>query len=463
MHPHLYWNRGAEAGFFEVGAEAGIRTDPPGVGRGAAFADYDADGDADLLIVRHGGRARLLRNDSPSGNWVGFRVRATSGHPSGIGTRIVVRVGDRAYLREAGAGPSYLSQNGSDVLFGLGEATRVERVEVSWPGGRREVWSDLDVDRLWHLEEGRPPRPVDDLAALGAGRDQRARRTSAVSKHALVSDVASDFSREEKLRFWEFNRRARDLVVKSSWEEAAAVFAEMTAMDPRHEDALYYRGNSLLELERYTEAGACWEQLVRVNPSSSRAWIQLGILHALPGTGTLFDLDAASNAFETAHRINREESRPLTLWGELELAQGRLDAAHANLEAAYRMNPRATSALYLSGYIAWKRGDARRAQDLLERASASFEKEVAVRGVLGEGDTRSDDMGVARRKAARRRLFAGCIEALRSAPEPLNPEQIFPCVDKTRATLVAPMGSNARAVPSRRPMRPIPDRPRSTA
>jgi tetratricopeptide (TPR) repeat protein len=473
MHPHLYWNKGPDEGFFEVGAEAGFRTKVPGVGRGAAFADYDADGDADLLIVRHGGRARLLRNDSPGGNWVAFRVRAQSGHPSGIGARIVVRVGDRAYLREAGAGPSYLSHNFSDVLFGLGEAARVDRVEVSWPGGHQEVWSDLEVDRLWHLEEGRPPRPVDSPAAMGSGsdeaaamgveRDQPARRHSGVSKHALVSDVSSDLTREEKQRFWQLNRRAQDLFVKGSWEAAAAVFAEMTALDPQHEDALYYRGNSLLELERFAEAGACWEQLVRLNASSSRAWVQLGILHTLTASGAPFDLNAASNAFETAHRINREESRPPMLWGEVDVAQGRLDAAHENLEAAYRMNPRATTALYLSGYIAWKRGDAPRAQELLERASASFEKEVAVRGVLGEGDTRSDEMNVMRRRAARRRLFAGCIEALRSAPEPLDPEQIFPCVDKTRAGLFAPSRSNAHAAPLRRSLQPILACPRSIA
>jgi tetratricopeptide (TPR) repeat protein len=438
MHPHLYWNRGPDEGFFEVGAEAGLRTSPPGVGRGAAFADYDADGDADLLIVRHGGGARLLRNDSSGGHWIGFKLRARSGHPSGIGTRIVVRVDDRAYLREAGAGPSYLSQNYSDVLFGLGEATRVEGVEVTWPGGHREVWSGLDADRLWHLEEGRPPRPVDLPAAMSGGRDRDAPRSSAISKHALVSDVASNLTREEKQRFWKLNRRAQDLFAKGSWEEAAAYFAEMTALNPRHEDALYYRGNSLLELERFAEAGACWEQLVRVNPSSSRARIQLGILHTLPGAGTLFDLNAASDAFEKAHRINPEESRPLMLWGEVDLAQGRLDAAHENLEAAYRMNPRATSALYLSGYIAWKRGDTRRAQELLERTSASLEKEVPFRGILGEGDTRSDDMDTARRRAARRRLFAGCIEALRSTPEPLNPQQIFPCVDRMRANLFDP-------------------------
>jgi tetratricopeptide (TPR) repeat protein len=455
MHPHLYWNKGKDEGFFEVGEEAGFRTQVPGVGRGAAFADYDADGDADLVIVRNGGRARLLRNDSPGGNWVGFRIRAESGHPSGIGARIVVRVGDRAYLREAGAGPSYLSQNFSDVLFGLGEATRVDRVEVTWPGGHREEWSDLDLDRLWYLEEGRPPRPAGNPAAMGVGSDPPAPRHSSVSNRALVSDVSSHLTREEKQRFWKLNRHAQDLFVKGSWEEAAEVFAEMTALEPQHEDALYYRGNSLLELERFAEAGACWEQLIRLNASSSRAWVQLGIVHTLSAAGMLFDLDAASHAFETAHRINREESRPPMLWGEVDVAQGRLDAAHDNLEAAYRMNPRATTALYLSGYIAWKRGDAPRAKELLERASASFEKEVAVRGVLGEGDTRSDEMAVARRKAARRRLFGACIEALRSAPTPLNPEQIFPCVDETRDRLAQPSGSNDAASSSRRSLQPM--------
>jgi tetratricopeptide (TPR) repeat protein len=348
-------------------------------------------------------------------------------------------------------------------LFGLGEAARVDRVEVHWPGGHREEWSDLEVDRLWHLEEGHPPRSVDNSAALGGGGDQPAPRHSSISEHALVSDVSSDLTREEKQRFWKLNRRAQDLFVEGSWEQAAAVFAEMTALDPQHEDALYYRGNSLLELERFTEAGACWEQLIGVNASSSRAWVQLGILHTLTASGAPFDLDAALNAFETAHRINREESRPPMLRGEVEVAQGRLDAAHENLEAAYRMNPRATTALYLDGYIAWKRGAAPRAQELLGRASASFEKEVVVRGVLGEGDTRSEEMNVARRKAARRRLFAGCIEALRSAPKPLDPERIFPCVDRTRAELFAPSGSDAPVAPSHGSLQPILARPRSIA
>jgi hypothetical protein len=72
-------------------------------------------------------------------------------------------------------------------------------------------------------------------------------------------------------------------------------------------------------------------------------------------------------------------------------------------------------------------------------------------------------MNVARRKAARRRLFGECIETLRSAPEPLSPEQIFPCVDETRAKLFTPSGSKAGAAASRRSFQPVLDRPRSIA
>jgi tetratricopeptide (TPR) repeat protein len=435
MHPHIYWSRGAEEGFFEVGEEAGARTDPPGIGRGAALADFDGDGDADLMIVRHGGRARLLRNDSNSGHWVSFRVRSESGHPSGTGAQIVVHAGDRAQLREVGAGPSYLSSNHADVQVGLGEATWIERVEITWPGGHQETWNNLEVDRLWSLTEEHRPQPIETRAGGARGALPAARRTSDVSEHAIVADLTSTLTREQKRRFWALKSEANRLFGQGHWEKAAGVFAEMTALDSAHEDALYYRGNCLLELERYAEANAAWKRLIRVNPASSRAWIQIGIVHALPKSGELFDLEAAAAAFEAAHRINREESRSLALWGEVVLAQGRLDEAHRILQSAHRMNPRSSSALYLSGYIAWKRGDEDRARELAERARASFEAMQPVRGVLGEGDTRSDDMAAARRKAAGRRLFASCLDELRSAPATLGPEQVFPCVDQRRASL----------------------------
>jgi tetratricopeptide (TPR) repeat protein len=252
-----------------------------------------------------------------------------------------------------------------------------------------------------------------------------------------VADLTSTLTREQKRRFWALKGEANRLFGQGRWEEAAAVFAEMTALDPAHEDALYNRGNCLLELERYAEANATWERLIRVNPASSRAWIQIGIDHALPESGQLFDLEAAAAAFEAAHRLNREESQSLALWGEAVLAQGRLDDAHRILQSAHRMNPRSSAALYLSAYIAWKRGNEGRARELAEQTRASFESIQSVRGVLGEGDTRTDDMAAARRKAAGRRLFAACLEEFRGAPATLDPERAFACVDRRRASLLS--------------------------
>jgi len=236
MNPHLYWNKGREEGFFEVGEDAGIRTDPPGVGRGAAFCDYDSDGDLDILICRHGGRARLLRNDSNGGHWVSLSLRAKTGHPSGLGARITAHAGGKAFLRIAGLGPSYLSQDASDVLIGLGTATKIDSLEIVWPGGSRDLWQDLDVDGATLLEEGiRPRHPWKRISSADRmDKDER--------------------SGDEIRRFWSMKRRADALLRGGSWAEAAAAYGELLATDPDHEDALYSRGNCLYELGEFTDA-----------------------------------------------------------------------------------------------------------------------------------------------------------------------------------------------------------------
>jgi Flp pilus assembly protein TadD len=431
MDPHLYWNRGASTGFFEVGETAGIRTQPQGVGRGAAFADYDRDGDLDLVILHHGASARLLRNDSNRGHWVALQFRGTSGHPSGLGARIVVHAGGQRQLREAGVGPSYLSQNHAEEVVGLGNATLIDRLEITWPGGDKEVWHSLDVDRRWVLEEGQEPRAISRAGKATVPH----RLTSGVSKHAIVTDLSSTLSPEEKVRFWQLRKRASRLFGEGKWTEAADLFDQMIQLDPTHEDALYYRGNCQLELGNYNLARDSWERLLQVNPSSSRALVQIGILHTLAGANDNYDLEAATAAFQQAHRINREESRPLVLLGEAALALGNLDSAGKALTSAYRMNPRATSALYLSSYIEWKRGNQDRAGELLDMAYRSLEVAEPVQGVLGEGDTRSTLMAESRDRAEGRRLFSGCVASLRATDSSLDPNVILPCVDRALADL----------------------------
>ena len=98
------------------------------------------------------------------------------------------------------------------------------------------------------------------------------------------------------------------------------------------------------------------------------------------------------------------------------------------------MNPGESTALYLSGYLAWKRGDARRAGELLTRTLQSFQSVMPVAGASNEGDVRTSRMKQTLRNAGSRRLFADCVEKLRGESDP-TPDQAFPCVDHVLSNL----------------------------
>jgi tetratricopeptide (TPR) repeat protein len=436
MQPHVYWNRGVEQGYFEVGEKAGVQLADPGVGRGAAFCDYDADGDVDVLLCRHGGRPRLLRNDTTGGHSITLRLRGRSGHPSGWGARVLVHAGGTTFLREATPSPSYLSQGASDLVVGLGSASRVDSVEVRWPLGKQEVVRDLAAGQLWILEEGAPPRsgpPYRGKADVAVSAAPLG-RAEGENEYAILAQAKRHLSPDETRLFWDLRREVARRIRAQEWEEAVTTLDRMLAIDPHHEDALYERGNCLLELARYAEAKASWEELLRVNPGSTRAWTQIGALHALPDAGELFDLEKACTILADAFKVNPEQSGALILWGEAAVARGDLVEAERVLASAYRLNPQATSALLLGGYVAWKRGDRRTAEELLQRAASSAATEPAPSPVVQEGETRSE-LDAIRRRASERRLFASCVDSLRAFGGNPDPERIFPLVDAERRSV----------------------------
>jgi hypothetical protein len=115
----------------ETAAEAGL-TDRLVV-RGLAVADYDDDGDPDFVLVQNNRPARLFRNDTRTASWTRVVLRGGRGNPTGVGARVEVSAGS-IQTRRARAGSSFLGQDDSRLLFGLG-AARAGRVTVHWPGG----------------------------------------------------------------------------------------------------------------------------------------------------------------------------------------------------------------------------------------------------------------------------------------------------------------------------------------
>jgi hypothetical protein len=159
--PQLFLNRG-QGMFREVAAELGGSFDQPKVGRGLAYADFDRDGDLDLLLTTNNGPAYLYRNDQVSGNHsIRFRLVGTRSNRDGIGARVRVFAAGLTQERMVKGGSSYLSQSELPVTFGLEKRDRIERVVVDWPSGRTEEYKNLSAGRCYECTEGKGIVPQD--------------------------------------------------------------------------------------------------------------------------------------------------------------------------------------------------------------------------------------------------------------------------------------------------------------
>jgi hypothetical protein len=131
--------------------------------RGAAFGDYDDDGDTDVLVSVLDAGPVLLRNESArsaSSHWITLRLEGTASNRSAVGAKVTVEAGGRRQIAEVRSGGSYVSQNDFRVHMGLGAATSVERVTIRWPNGKAEtVATPLAADRFYVAREGAGIQP----------------------------------------------------------------------------------------------------------------------------------------------------------------------------------------------------------------------------------------------------------------------------------------------------------------
>lgn len=151
----LFHNEG-NGSFADVSAASGPHFFESQVGRGVAFADYDNDGDVDVLVLNAGDTVNLLRNDGGNReNWLAISLVGETCNRSAVGARVEVEAGSLHMAREVRSGASYLSQNDLRLSFGLGGNDRVERIRIRWPGGQQDTLSDISANRLLIITEGK--------------------------------------------------------------------------------------------------------------------------------------------------------------------------------------------------------------------------------------------------------------------------------------------------------------------
>lgn len=126
----------------------------PVVGRGVAAGDFDNDGRVDLVVVHRDVPAVLLRNGTRGGHWLGLRLRGTRSGRTPVGARVTCQAGGRSQVRWVTSGTSYLSASDPRLWFGLGSAQKADHLEVHWPSGTVQTWSDVAADRILDLQEG---------------------------------------------------------------------------------------------------------------------------------------------------------------------------------------------------------------------------------------------------------------------------------------------------------------------
>ena len=141
--------------FTDASVEVGLAHLPKRVSRGAAFGDYDNDGDIDIFLNNSNQPATLLRNEGGNSNhWLTIQPIGTQSNASGIGTKIVVKAGDMSLFKEVRSGASYLSQSDLRLHFGLGENSEVDSLEIHWQSGLTERFSNLKSNQILHIKEG---------------------------------------------------------------------------------------------------------------------------------------------------------------------------------------------------------------------------------------------------------------------------------------------------------------------
>jgi hypothetical protein len=140
--------------FADITAQAGPALEMLRPARGLAVGDVDGDGRPEIVIVNMNATPSLLKNQGPRQNFLSLALAGTKSNRSAIGARVAVQSGGRRQIDEVMSGGSFYSQNDMTLYFGLGAASVINRLEVRWPSGTVQEWTDIAANQRLLITEG---------------------------------------------------------------------------------------------------------------------------------------------------------------------------------------------------------------------------------------------------------------------------------------------------------------------
>ena len=153
--PLLFRNLGAKK-FDNMSTKVGADFTKPMVARGAIYADFDHDGDLDVILTANGGAAHLFRNDGGNKNhWVSFRTVGTKSNRDGIGAVVHIESAGGKQWNMVRSGASYASQSDLALTFGLGADTVIKTVQVEWPSGAKQNFANVQANQILTIDEAK--------------------------------------------------------------------------------------------------------------------------------------------------------------------------------------------------------------------------------------------------------------------------------------------------------------------
>ncbi len=363
QRPQLFRNLG-NGSFAEIKPTTENGFDVQLIGRGAAYADYDRDGDLDVLLTANQGRAHLWRNDTERvGAFVRVLARGTQSNRDGIGARVQLYSTARRQTALVRTGGSYLSHSDLAATFGLPPKEGIERLEIHWPSGSVDVFRDVPLNATFVAEEGAAKskpgvgdtatRTPPDPAAVTAVKQealshvQADRAADAIKAfEAVLQQLPDDYIAQQYLieLYWrrgsrerarEWLRRMSQILPDANFllqfafnldaalpELADEVYRAAARLDPKLSEAPYRLGKRALEAKRYDDARGYFQQALERRADLIDARYGLSLVYVARGQTELAEAELRRLIQDAP-----EMAEAHTHLGALYMQTGRIQAA----------------------------------------------------------------------------------------------------------------------------------------